>query len=71
MIRFILVCIVVIGYLILSILILLVEWIIGKFSPMKVEGVSFDIAKEALRLAAQKLPVKTKFVVRRDFDKNA
>ena len=32
MIRFILVCIVVIGYLILSIPILLVEWIIGKFS---------------------------------------
>ena len=29
-------------------------------------GVSEDIAKEALRLAAQKLPVKTKFVVRRD-----
>ena len=28
-------------------------------------------AKEALRLAAQKLPVKTKFVVRRDYDKNA
>ena len=27
----------------------------------EVEGVSFDIAKEALRLAAQKLPVKTKF----------
>lgn len=37
----------------------------------EVEGVSFDIAKEALRLAAQKLPVKTKFIVRRDFDKNA
>ena len=29
-------------------------------------GVSLEIAKEALRLAAQKLPVKTKFVVRRD-----
>ena len=37
----------------------------------EVEGVSFYIAKEALRLAAQKLPVKTKFIVRRDFDKNA
>ena len=34
-------------------------------------GVPFDIAKEALRLGAQKLPVKTKFVVRRDYDKNA
>lgn len=31
------------------------------------EGVPFDVAKEALRLAAQKLPVTTKFVVRRDF----
>ncbi|MCI6893214.1 MAG: 50S ribosomal protein L16 [Bacteroidales bacterium] len=35
---------------------------------IEVEGVSFDIAKEALRLAAQKLPVTTKFVVRRDYD---
>jgi len=31
------------------------------------EGVPYDIAKEALRLAAQKLPVTTKFVVRRDY----
>ena len=37
----------------------------------EVEGVPFDVAKEALRLGAQKLPVKTKFVVRRDYDKNA
>ena len=37
----------------------------------EVEGVSLAVAKEALRLAAQKLPVKTKFVIRRDFDKNA
>ena len=37
----------------------------------EVEGVSFDVAKEALRLAAQKLPVKTKFVIRRDYDQNA
>ena len=35
---------------------------------IEVEGVPFDIAKEALRLAAQKLPVITKFVVRRDYD---
>ena len=35
---------------------------------IEVEGVSFDIAKEALRLAAQKLPVTTKFIVRRDYD---
>lgn len=31
------------------------------------DGVPFDVAKEALRLAAQKLPVTTKFVVRRDY----
>jgi len=34
---------------------------------IEAEGVPFEMAKEALRLAAQKLPVKTKFVVRRDY----
>ena len=34
----------------------------------EIEGVSYEVAKEALRLAAQKLPVTTKFVVRRDYD---
>ena len=33
----------------------------------EVEGVSKEIAQEALRLGAQKLPVRTKFVVRRDY----
>ena len=33
----------------------------------EVEGVPLDIAKEAMRLAAQKLPVKTKFIISRDF----
>lgn len=37
----------------------------------EVEGVSFEIAKEALRLAAQKLPVTTKLVIRRDYDTTA
>jgi len=32
----------------------------------EVSGVSVETAKEALRLAAQKLPVKTKFVMSRD-----
>ncbi|HOP41953.1 MAG: 50S ribosomal protein L16 [Flavobacteriales bacterium] len=32
------------------------------------EGVSLETAQEALRLAAQKLPIKTKFVVREDYD---
>ncbi len=30
-------------------------------------GVSLELASEALHLAAQKLPIKTKFIVRRDF----
>ncbi len=33
----------------------------------EVSGVTLETAKEALRLAAQKLPVKTKFVMSRDF----
>jgi large subunit ribosomal protein L16 len=37
---------------------------------MEAEGVSFEIAHEALRLGAQKLPITTKFVVRRDFVQN-
>ncbi len=31
------------------------------------EGVPLEVAREAMRLAAQKLPVKTKFVVRPDY----
>ena len=34
----------------------------------EIGGVPIDVAKEALRLAAQKLPVKTRFIVARDFD---
>ena len=34
----------------------------------EVGGVPMDVAKEALRLAAQKLPVKTKFVIARDYE---
>lgn len=33
----------------------------------EVDGVPLAIAKEALRLAAQKLPVRTKFVMRPDY----
>ena len=28
----------------------------------EIEGVSFDVAKEAMRLASHKLPIKTKFI---------
>ncbi|HET6245799.1 MAG: 50S ribosomal protein L16 [Bacteroidetes bacterium] len=33
----------------------------------EIEGVPFEVAKEALRLGAQKLPITCKFLVRRDF----
>jgi|TARA_B110000116_G_scaffold260249_1_gene263155 large subunit ribosomal protein L16 len=33
----------------------------------EIDGVDFESAKEALRLAAQKLPIKTKFIVKRDY----
>ncbi len=32
------------------------------------DGVSLQVAKEAFELAAQKLPIATKFVVRRDYE---
>ena len=34
------------------------------------DGVSLEVAQESLRLAAQKLPVKTQFVVRRDYEES-
>ncbi len=34
----------------------------------EVSGVPIAVAKEALRLAAQKLPVKTKFIIARDYE---
>ncbi len=34
----------------------------------EISGVPIDVAKEALRLASQKLPVKTKFIIARDYD---
>ena len=34
----------------------------------EITGVPMELAKEALRLAQFKLPVKTKFVTRRDYD---
>lgn len=47
------------------------EYFVARISPGRIlfeaEGVSEEVAKEALRLAAQKLPVATKFVVRRDY----
>jgi large subunit ribosomal protein L16 len=34
---------------------------------IEADGVPLEVAKEALRLGAHKLPVNTKFVVRRDY----
>ncbi|MCU0334166.1 MAG: 50S ribosomal protein L16 [Chitinophagaceae bacterium] len=31
------------------------------------DGVPMEVAREAMELAAQKLPIKTKFIVRRDY----
>jgi large subunit ribosomal protein L16 len=46
------------------------EYFVARITPgrilFEVEGVSFAIAQEALRLGAQKLPVATKFVMRKD-----
>ncbi|MBG0781495.1 MAG: 50S ribosomal protein L16 [Bacteroidales bacterium] len=50
------------------------EYFVAPVSPGRIifeaEGVPLAIAKEALRLAAQKLPITTKFVVRRDYVEN-
>jgi len=47
------------------------EYFVARITPGRIlfeaEGVSIAVAKEALRLGAQKLPVATKFVVRRDY----
>ncbi len=47
------------------------EGFVAPFTPGRIlfeaDGVPYAIAKEALRLAAQKLPIATKFVVRRDY----
>jgi large subunit ribosomal protein L16 len=34
---------------------------------IEADGVSLEVAKEALRLGAQKLPIATKLVIRRDY----
>ena len=47
------------------------EYFVARVSPgcilFEADGVPLEVAKEALRLAAQKLPVTTKFVVRKDY----
>jgi len=47
------------------------EYFVARVTPGRIifeaEGVSEEIAKEAMRLGAQKLPILTKFIVRRDY----
>ncbi|MFH1321582.1 MAG: 50S ribosomal protein L16 [Bacteroidota bacterium] len=47
------------------------EHFVARVTPGRIlieaEGVPLNIAKEALRLASQKLPIITKFIIRRDF----
>ncbi len=51
------------------------EMFVARVSPgrilFEIDGVSLEVAKEALRLAAQKMPILTKFVVRRDYDETS
>lgn len=47
------------------------EYFVARVSPGRIlfeaDGVPLEVAKEAFRLGAQKLPVATKFIVRRDY----
>ena len=47
------------------------EYFVARVSPGRImfeaDDVPFEVAKEALRLGAQKLPIATKFIVRRDY----
>jgi len=50
------------------------EYFVARISPGRIifesDGVSLETAKEAMRLGAQKLPILTKFVVRRDYSED-
>lgn len=47
------------------------EYFVARVTPGRIlfeaEGVNLQIAKEAMELAAQKLPIDTKFIVKRDY----
>jgi len=47
------------------------EYFVARISPGRIlfesDGVPLEIAREAMRLGAQKLPVLTKFMIRRDY----
>ena len=47
------------------------EYFVARVSPGRIlfesDGVPLEIAREAMRLGAQKLPILTQFVIRRDY----
>lgn len=47
------------------------EYFVARITPGRIlfeaEGVNLETAKEAMRLGSQKLPILTKFVVRKDY----
>jgi len=47
------------------------EYFASRVSPGRIlfeaDGIPLEVAREAMRLGAQKLPVHTKFIVRRDY----
>jgi len=51
------------------------EYFVARINPgrilFEIEGVPMEVAKEALRLGAQKLPVDTKTVMRKDYVEEA
>jgi large subunit ribosomal protein L16 len=51
------------------------EYFVARINPgrilFEIEGVSMEVSKEALRLGAQKLPVQTKTVMRKDYIEEA
>jgi large subunit ribosomal protein L16 len=51
------------------------EYFVARVNPgrilFEIEGVTLAVAKEALRLGAQKLPVMTKILIRHDFEEAA
>jgi len=51
------------------------EYFVARINPgrilFEIEGVPMEVSKEALRLGAQKLPVQTKTVMRKDYVEEA
>ena len=70
MIRFILICITVVGYLILSIPLLIIEWIIGKFNPYAKDISSLRIIQTVFRFILWLTGVKVTVIGEENVPKN-